>query len=92
MTSSSDAADVRRADIDRVGRLEHVSTPLLELRPAAHRVLELRAVRLDAEGRARAGADRTAHQDVIREDEVGGQQLLQRGDVRVDVAAGAPPA
>ena len=38
-------------------------------------------------GSPSAGADRAAHQDVVREDEVGGQQLPQRGDVRLDVAA-----
>ena len=63
------------------------AAPRLELGPAAHRVLELGAVRLDAERSARRGADRPAHQHVVREHEVGGQQLAQRGRVRLDVRA-----
>ena len=62
------------------------SPPRLELRPAAHRVLELGAVRLDAKRLAERGADGAAHQDVVREHEVGREQLAQRRDVRVDVA------
>ena len=41
-------ADVRGADEDRLGLRERLAPPRRELRVAAHRVLELRAVRLDA--------------------------------------------
>ena len=44
-------------------------------------------MRLDAERLSERGADGTAHQDVVREHEVGREQLAQRCDVRVDVAA-----
>ena len=80
-------ADVRRADVGRLRGGERLGSPALELGPAAHRVLELGAVRLDAERRAGRGADRTAHQHVVREHEVGGQQLTQRCGVRVDVGS-----
>ena len=53
-----------------------------ELGPAAHRVLELRAVRLDRKRRAGSVRDRAAGQDVVREDEVGRQLRLHRLDVR----------
>ena len=66
---------------------ERLPPPALELRPAAHRVLELGAVRLDAKRRAGRGADRPAHQHMVREHEVGGQQLAERRGVRVDVGA-----
>ena len=80
-----DAADVGRADIDRLGRFQAVPTPPLELGPASHRVLELGAVRLDPERPAEALADRSAHQDVVREDEAGRAEVAERGDVRLDV-------
>ena len=65
-------ADVRRADVRRLRGGERLRAPAFELRPAAHRVLELGAVRLDAERRAACGADRPAHQHVVREHEIGG--------------------
>ena len=51
-------ADVLRADERRLGVRERSRPPALELGPPAHRVLELRAVRLDAERRAGRRADR----------------------------------
>ena len=65
---------------------ERLAPPRRQLGVAAHRVLELGAVRLDRERRAGRGADRPAEQDVVREDEVGRQQLAQRRRVRLDVA------
>ena len=58
-----------------------------ELHPAADRVLELRAVRLDRERRARRGADGAPEQDVVAEDEIGRQLLSDARRVRVDVAS-----
>ena len=66
---------------------ERRSRPLAELGAAAHRILQLRAVRLDAERRAARRSDRAAHQHMVGEHEVGGQQLPQRGRVRIDVCA-----
>ena len=74
-----------RADVRHLRVRERVGSPAFELGPAAHRVLELRAVRLDAERRARCRTHRRAHQHVVREDEVGGQQLAHCGGVRFDV-------
>ena len=62
-----DLADVRRADERRRRRGEHVPSPRLELRAAAHRVLELRAVRLDRVRSPRRPADRAAEQHVVAE-------------------------
>ena len=53
---------------------------------AAHRVLELGAVRLHGVARAARGRDGPAEQNVVREDEVGGQMLAQGRRVRRDVA------
>ena len=78
-------ADVRRADVGRLRSRERLGPPAFELGTAAHRVLELGAVRLDAERRAGCGADRPAHQHVVREHEVGGQELAERRSVRIDV-------
>ena len=78
-------ADVLRAHEGRIRLRERLPAPRLELGAAAHRVLELGAVRLDAERRACCRADGGTHQDVVREDEVGGQQLAQRRGVRLDV-------
>ena len=80
-----DAADVGRADVDRLCGFQAVPPPPLELGPAAHRVLELGAVRLDPERPAEVRADRSAHQDVVREDEAGGAEVAEGGDVRLDV-------
>ena len=57
-----------------------------ELAVPAHRVLELRAVRLDRVPGAGRRSDRPSEQDVVREDEVGRQVLAERGGVRLDVA------
>jgi hypothetical protein len=43
-------------------------------------------VRLDSIGRARRGRDRAAQQDVVGEDEVGGELGANGGGVRLDVA------
>ena len=80
-------ADVHRADEGRLCLGERRPPPLLELRTAAHRVLELGAVRLHAEPLAGGGADRAAHQHVVREDQIGREQLAERCRVRVDVGA-----
>ena len=74
-----DPTNVASADARRF------SPPLLELGAAAHRILELGAVRLHAEALAARGADGPPMQDVVGEDEVGGQQLAQRCGVRIDV-------
>ena len=80
-----DAPDVLRADVGDLRVRERLAPPLLELGPAAHRVLELGAVRLDAERLPGGGADGAAEQDVVGEDQVGRQQLAERGRVRLDV-------
>ena len=79
-------ADMRRADEHRIRALEALPAPHLELRVAAHRVLELGAVRLDRVARAARCADRPAEQHVVREHDVGRQQLPERSRVRLDVA------
>ena len=81
-----DPANVARADEDGVGLAQRRRPPRLELDVAPHRVLELGAVRLHPEARARRGGDRGAHQHVIREHEIGRQLFLQRGRVHRDVA------
>ena len=70
---------------------EGLGSPGRELGVAAHRVLELGAVRLDGERRARCGADRPAEEDVVREDDVGGQERPDRGGVRLDPAVELRP-
>ena len=77
-------ADVRGADEDGLRPFERLPPPGRELRIAAHRVLELRAVSLDAEARTRRCTHRTAEEHVIREDEVGRQQLADRGRIPLD--------
>ena len=65
-----------------LGAAERRRPQLLELGIAAHRVLELRAVRLDGERRTGRRRHRPAHHDVVREDEVGRQALAHRRSVR----------
>ena len=79
-------SDVRRADEDGVGARERLRSPARELLAPAHRILELRAVRLHGVARTRRRSDGSAEQDMVREDDVGRQQLAQRGGVRIDVA------
>ena len=67
-------------------RCERLSPPRRQLLVAAHRVLELGAVRLHGEARAARGGDRAAGDDVVREDEVGGKVLAERFRVRGDVS------
>src|ERR671937_242742 len=81
-----DGANVSRADEDGLGLCEAVSSPRRKLRVAAHRVLELGAVRLDGVGRGGGRRDGPAQEDVVREDEVGRQLAADRGRVGVDVA------
>ena len=50
---------------------EAAPPPRLELAPPAHRVLELRAVRLDRVGRPDRSGDRRARKNVVGEDEIG---------------------
>ena len=66
-------------------RVERLASP----RPAsslvaAHRVLELGAVRLDRVAGAGRRPDRPAEEDVVAEDEVGRQLLAHRGGVPLD--------
>ena len=82
-----DLSNMPRADEGRLRERQSLTTPLLESRVAPHRVLELGPVGLDAKARAGGGADRRAHQHVVREDEVGGPQVAQRIGIRLDVAA-----
>ena len=77
-------ADVLRADECRRGPLERLAAPAPELWVASHRVLELRAVRLDGVPRPGGRADGPAEQHVIREDEVGREQGPDGGRVLVD--------
>ena len=81
-----DLADVRRPDEDGRRPGEHLSPPRLQLRPAAHRVLELGAVRLHGVGSPGRRPDRAAEQDVVAEEEVRGKPLPHRCGVRLDPA------
>ena len=78
-------ADVRRADEDRLGTGERLAPPRRQLGVAAHRILQLRAVRLDSETRTAGGRDRTAEHDMIREHDVGRQLFTDRRGVQGDV-------
>ena len=79
-------ADVRGADEDRIGAFEHPPPPRLELQIAPQRVLELRPVHLDGVARARLQRDGASREHVVREHEVGGKPLADRGRVQLDVA------
>ena len=81
---AQDRADVVGADERRPRGGERFRAPGRELGVAAHRVLELGAVRLDGERRARRGADRAAEQDVIREDDIRRQERADRRGVGLD--------
>src|SRR4051794_16593342 len=78
-------ADVLGACVDDLRPGERLGTPAGEIGPPAHRVLELRPVRLDAETHPARGADRRAEQDVVREDDVRRAELAQDRGVRLDV-------
>ena len=78
--------DVVGADDDRLGVRERSPPPRGQLLVAAHRVLELGAVRLDRVARTGRGGDRAAEQNVVREDEIGRQTLAQGRGVELDVA------
>ena len=79
-------ADVLRADEHRLRTRERLSPPRRQLLVAAHRVLELGAVCLDRVRRPARGADGPAEQDVVREDDVGGQALAESRGIQLDVA------
>src|SRR5262249_48253762 len=81
-----DSADVCRADEGRARLIERSAPPLGELLVAAHRVLELGAVRLDCERSARGGPDWAAEQDVVCKDEVGRELGAHSRGIRLDVA------
>ena len=78
-------SDVPGADVRHVGLSERLRTPTLELRTAAHRILELRPMRLHPKRHPGRRADGRSEQDVVREDDVRGQKRAQRGSVRLDV-------
>ena len=65
---------------------ERLRPPRAEVGATAHRVLELRAVRLDGERGAGRESHGAAEKDVVREHEVGRQQLAHRGGVRLHPA------
>ena len=77
-------ADVRGADERGRGGGENLATPPLELGAAAHRVLELGAVRFHDVAGARRSADGSAEEHVVAEDEVGGKAFSHRRRVRLD--------
>jgi hypothetical protein len=78
--------DVRGADERRPRVGERLRAPRSEIGPAAHRVLELRPVRLDRERAARREPHGTAEEHVVREHEIGGQQLANGCGVCLDPA------
>ena len=88
-----DGANVRRADEGGAGRCKRFGAPGAELRAAAHRVLELRPVRLHRIRRTGGQPDGPAEQHVVREHEVRGQAVAHRSRVRLhpcfEVVAGA---
>jgi hypothetical protein len=86
-------ADVSRSHEHHRRCLQHLSPPALQFRAAAHRVLELGAVRLHGVSRSRRSPDRAAEQDVVAENEIGRQVLAHgrrvRSDPRVELLASA---
>ena len=79
-------ADVGRADEGRTGVRERLSAPRRQLFVAAHRVLELGAVRLDRVRRAGSRRHGPPEEDMVGKDEVGGKLGANSGGVRLDVA------
>ena len=79
-------ADMRRADESGCRLLKRRSPPGGQVGAAAHRVLELGAVRLDRVRSTGSRRNRPAEQDVVGEDEVGRQLGANRSGVRLDVA------
>ena len=63
---------------------ERLAPPSRELVVAAHRVLELGAVRFHREACTGRGGDRPSEQHVVREDEVGRQPLAHSRGVQLD--------
>ena len=78
-------ANVLGADEHRLGAGERLCAPARELGPAAHRVLELRAVCLHRVARTARAADGAAEEHVVREDEVGRLERAERLCVGLDV-------
>ena len=83
-TSSSTVRMCSEPTNVRGGQLERLAPPALELRVTPHRVLELRAVRLDGVPRPGGRADGPAEQHMVRKDEVGREQRAHGGCVRID--------
>ena len=81
-----DVADVGRPDEHRARVRERLPPPGFELGPAAHRVLELGAVRLDREACTGGDPDRPAEENVVAEHEIRGKPRAERGAVRLDPA------
>ncbi len=81
-----DIADVLRADQGSLRSGEHVRAPARELLVAAHRVLELRAVRLHDVRQAARCSDRPPEQDVVDEHEVCAAPRPERGGIVLDPA------
>ena len=77
-------ADVTRADDDSCSARQDVSPPLFELGTAAHRILELGAVRLHHIAASHSGADGSPEEDVVAEHDVGRQLGTDCCGVRLD--------
>jgi hypothetical protein len=84
-------ADVGGADEDGGGPLEALPPPLRKRGVAAHRVLELRAVRLDGVASAGRRAHRPAEEDVVGEDEIRREPLAHGRGVQPDEALALLP-
>ena len=87
------AADVLRADVDGVGAGERLCAPAAtssSLPRIEYSSSEPCAFTTNA--RPRRGADGAAQQDVVREHEVGRQQLAHGRRVRLDVRVALAPA
>ncbi len=79
-----DLSDMRRSDENGTRIREHLSPPRLELWPPAHRVLELRPMRLHGIPRSRRVTDRAPEQHVVAEHEIRRQVRSHGGRVYLD--------
>ena len=79
-----DLADVLRTDDGRRGAGERLAAPGRQLGIAAHRVLELGAMRLDDVAAAARRSHGPTQQDVVDEDEIGRTVLAEGARVRLD--------
>ena len=84
--------DVLRAGEDGGGVGKRTASPVAELGVAAHRELELGAVRLDGVRASHRGADRPAEEEVVRQHEVGRKVLAHGGRARLHEALALGPA